>query len=435
MPEQLGHYRIVKKLGEGGMGEVFCAQDTKLGRNVALKILPAGFAEDPARLRRFLREARLASTINHPNVTHVYEVGEESGVHFIAMEYVEGKTLQEILKEGPLENSELIRIARQAGEALQTAHAAGIIHRDVKPANIMLDSRDQVKVLDFGLAKHDWTGQQDIDYISTEAHTQAGTLLGTVYYMSPEQALGRNVDHRSDIFSFGSVLYEMATGKRAFEGPTATATIAQILASQPVSAARINPKADDSISRVIDKCLRKDPKERYQRLQDLLADLDSFHPKGISAGRMESQEQEYSMPRVLARTFFVVLQLMYLIFYIAALKWNDGMEASFADLLGTTAATYLSVFYILTAILGIAIRLHMIFLVTWDHVSTGVQFRKVFPLIFALDAFWAFAPFGLLRKVSGILLLACVPPLVFSPISQRTLIRSSYDLYQNRRRN
>jgi predicted Ser/Thr protein kinase len=446
MPEQLGHYRILKKIGEGGMGEVFCAEDVKLGRNVALKILPAKFAEDAKRLRRFLREARLASTLSHPNVTHIYEVGEEKGLHYIAMEYVEGDTLQEKIRNSPLDHATLVSIAIQIAEALETAHAAGIVHRDVKPANIMLNAKNHVKILDFGLAKQDWTGHPEIDQLSTEAYTQAGTLLGTVQYMSPEQALGKQVDHRSDIFSFGTVLYEMATGKRAFHGPNATATIAQILATEPPNANQINPRLDDTINRIIQKCMRKDPKARYQNVSDLIDDLkrgridEQIEAQGVRAGLRpaptgisDETDREYTLSRSLARAFFVGLQLMYLVFYFCALKWNDAMELSMADLLGARAASYLAIAYVLTAILGIAIRLHMLFLVLWDHVSTGVQFRKVFPLIFALDAFWAFAPFGLLRRVSGILLMATVPPLVFSPFSQRTLIRTAYDLYSNKR--
>ena len=446
MAEQLGHYRILKKIGEGGMGEVFCAEDVKLGRNVALKVLPAKFAEDAKRLRRFLREARLASTLSHPNVTHIYEVGEEKGLHYIAMEYVEGETLQERIKNTPLDQATMLNIAIQIAEALETAHAAGIVHRDVKPANIMLNSKNHVKILDFGLAKQDWTGHPEIDQLSTEAYTQDGTLLGTVQYMSPEQALGKRVDHRSDIFSFGTVLYEMATGKRAFHAPNATATIAQILATQPPVATQINPRLDQFMNRLIEKCMRKDPKERYQTVSDLIIDLKTgrggaqpatqkgrpgLRPAPTNTG--DDADREYRLPRGLARVFFAGLQLMYLAFYFCALKWNDSMEVSLSDLLGTQAASYLAVAYILTAILGIAIRLHMLFLVLWDHVSTGVQFRKVFPLIFALDAFWSFAPFGLLRRVSGILLMASVPPLVFSPFSQRTLIRSAYDLYSNKR--
>jgi hypothetical protein len=203
---------------------------------------------------------------------------------------------------------------------------------------------------------------------------------------------------------------------------------------------QINPRLDSSISKVIEKCIRKDPKGRYQTVSDLIADLKTAGGKGelqkTRTGLSPAPaniEDEYTLPRGLARAFFVGFQLMYLVFYFCALKWNDAMEVSLADLLGTQAASYLAVAYILTAILGIAIRLHLLFLVLWDHVSTGVQFRKVFPLIFALDAFWSFAPFGLLRKISGILLMACVPPLVFSPFSQRTLIRSAYDLYSNQR--
>jgi len=433
MTEQIGHYRILKKIGEGGMGEVFCAQDLKLGRNVALKILPAKLAEDVKRLRRFLREARMASTLSHPNVTHIYEVGEENGIHFIAMEYVEGDTLQERIRQGPLENATILTVALQIAEALHTAHEARIVHRDIKPANIMLNSQDHVKILDFGLAKQDWSDRADIDQLSTDAYTQAGTLLGTVQYMSPEQALGKEVDQRSDIFSLGLVLYEMATGQRAFQGTNVTATIAQILTVQPKSPQSLNPNLHSAINRIIEKCLRKDPNTRYQRVNELIRDLSSIR-EGEQANLISDQsEKEYSLSRSVARTLFIALQVMYLVFYLCALRWSDGMESSLANLLGTRAASYLVVAYILTAVLGIALRLHMLFLVMWDHVSAGVQFRKVFPLIFALDAFWAFAPFGLLDKVPGIFLMACVPPLVFSPFSQRTLIRAAYDLHSSRR--
>lgn len=433
MPEQIGHYRILKKLGEGGMGEVFCAQDLKLGRNVALKILPAKLAEDTKRLRRFLREARMASTLSHPNVTHIYEVGEENGIHFIAMEYVEGETLQEKIREGPAENSAILTIALQIAEALHSAHQAGIVHRDIKPANIMLGSQDHVKILDFGLAKQDWSGRADVDQLSTDAFTQAGTLLGTVQYMSPEQALGKEVDQRSDIFSFGVVLYEMATGRRPFNGTNITATIAQILTVQPEAADALNPKLLASINQIIEKCLRKDPNARYQKAKDLIRDLN-FVRQGAQVSLISDHtEKEYSLSRGLARTLFIALQFMYLVFYLCALRWSDAMESSFATLLGAPAASYLAVGFILTAVLGIAIRLHMLFLVMWDHISSGVQFRKVFPLIFALDSFWAIAPFGLLNKVPGIFLMACVPPLVFSPFSQRTLIRAAYDLQTSRR--
>ena len=433
MPEQIGHYRILKKIGEGGMGEVFCAQDLKLGRNVALKILPAKLAEDVKRLRRFLREARMASTLSHPNVTHIYEVGEENGIHYIAMEYVEGDTLQEKIRQGPVENAAIISIALQIAKALHTAHDAKIVHRDIKPANIMLNSQNHVKILDFGLAKQDWSDRADIDQLSTDAYTQAGTLLGTVQYMSPEQALGKEVDQRSDIFSLGIVLYEMATGQRAFHGNNVTATIAQILTVQPKSPQSLNPNLHPAINRIIEKCLRKDADARYQKVNELIKDLSSIREGEQVTLISDQTEKEYSLSRSLARRLYIALQFMYLVFYLCALRWSDGMESSLASLLGARAASFLVIAYILTAVLGIALRLHMLFLVMWDHVSAGVQFRKVFPLIFALDAFWSFAPFGLLNKVPGIFLMACVPPLVFSPFSQRTLIRAAYDLRHTRR--
>jgi predicted Ser/Thr protein kinase len=434
MIEQISHYRILKKIGEGGMGEVFCAQDTKLGRTVALKILPAELAEDSKRLQRFLREARVASTLSHPNVTHIYEVGEDQGIHFISMEYVEGETLQEKMRQGQMDSDAILRIAFQMAEALQTAHSLGIVDRDIKPANVMLDAKNNVKILDFGLAKQDWVVRPDIDQLSTEAHTQVGTLLGTVQYMSPEQALGKNVDHRSDIFSFGVVLYELGTGRRPFSGPNATATIAQILTIEPDSPARINSKLPLELNHLIEKCLRKNAEDRYQSLSDLLVDLHRFKEgAGGNVLRRPVLETEYRIPRKVARICFIALQCMYLIFYICALRWSESMEASLGDLFGPPVASKLTLVFIVTAVLGMAIRLHILFLVAWDHVASGVQFRKMFPLFFALDAFWALAPFGLLRKAPGIFLIACVPPLVFSPISQRTLIRSAYDLYEPKR--
>jgi len=434
MADQIGHYKILRKLGQGGMGEVYCAQDTSLGRMVALKILSPDVAKDEQRLHRFLREARVAATLSHPNVTHIYEVGVEGDIHFIAMEYVEGITLQERIQREPIDNETLIRIAHQTAEGLLAAHSLGIVHRDVKPGNIMLDSRENVKIVDFGLARQHWAIGPDANRLSTEANTRTGTILGTFPYMSPEQALGKTVDHRSDIFSFGIVLYEMATGRHPFYATTPTATLAQIITTQPDSPARINSKLLPEMNHLIEKCMRKSADDRYQSLADLIVDLQRMMevPHGQRAEHTLSQK-EYLMTRGVARVCFIALQCMYLVFYVCALRWSDAMEQGLNEILSAQAASHLMLAFILTAVLGMAVRLHMMFLVIWDHISTGVQFRKVFPLLLMLDALWAFAPFGLLQKVQGIFLLVCVPPLAFSPISQRTLIRSAYDLHAMKR--
>ena len=213
--KSISHYQIISLVGKGGMGEVYRARDTKLDRTVALKILPEEMSADAERMRRFVREAKAASALNHPNVAHIYEIGEADGVSFIAMEYVEGQTLAAKINGHPLETNEIVEIGSQIADALDEAHSKGITHRDIKPANVMLTPRGQVKVLDFGLAKI--VKPQSVDSkVSTLVPTAPGVVMGTVPYMSPEQALGHEVDHRSDLFSLGVVLYEMATGRLPF---------------------------------------------------------------------------------------------------------------------------------------------------------------------------------------------------------------------------
>src|SRR5262247_898264 len=239
--KSVGHYRIVSCLGKGGMGEVYRARDTKLDRTMALKILPADLSTDAERMRRFIREAKAASALNHPNVAHIYEIGEAEGLSFIAMEYVEGQTLAARINGHPLKVSEAVEIGSQIADALDEAHRKGITHRDIKPANVMLNERGQVKVLDFGLAKiAPPTGQAVASDISTMAKTASGVVMGTVPYMSPEQALGREVDHRSDLFSLGIALYETATGRMPFVGANPSEILDRILHSQPEAIARFN---------------------------------------------------------------------------------------------------------------------------------------------------------------------------------------------------
>jgi Tol biopolymer transport system component/predicted Ser/Thr protein kinase len=282
--ETISHYRIRSKLGEGGMGEVYLAEDLNLRRPVAIKILPPGFASDEHRKQRFLREAHAASVLNHPNVGVVYEVGEVNGTPFIAMEYVEGQTLELRIAGRPLDTQQLVEIATQAADALDAAHSRGITHRDIKSTNIMITPRGHVKVLDFGLAK-----MIEPDGGTTEASTRLktgeGAILGTVHYMSPEQALGRAVDHRSDIFSLGVVLYEMATGRLPFSGKTSTETIEQITHGQPEAVARLNYAAPPELERIIRKCLEKDPEWRYQSARDLVIDLKSLKRDSTSGER------------------------------------------------------------------------------------------------------------------------------------------------------
>ncbi|MGA3023450.1 MAG: protein kinase [Bryobacteraceae bacterium] len=267
----LAHYEVVSRLGAGGMGQVWLARDTRLDRQVALKVLPPELRENADRLRRFLQEARIASSLSHPNICYLHEIGEAAGVSWIAMEYVEGESLAKILAaRAPLPVDELIALSLQIADALDAAWARGIVHRDIKPANIMVTPRGHVKVLDFGLAR---VRMAEPEVEPTQLLTMAGALLGTVHYMSPEQALGRDVDGRSDIFSLGTVMYEMATGRLPFAGPGTPEVIARILNDQPEAMARFNYSLPPEFEHAIRKCLEKDRERRYQSARELMVDL------------------------------------------------------------------------------------------------------------------------------------------------------------------
>jgi len=273
----LAHYRIIRKIGAGGMGEVYLAEDTKLDRQVALKILPQEFAEDSDRMNRFVREAKSASALNQPNIITIHEIGEVEGTHFIASEYIQGETLHTRLKESPLDLKATLDVAIQVASALNSAHKAGIIHRDIKPENVMIRPDGVVKILDFGIAKLSAKKAAATDEEAATALKQQGTspgvIIGTANYMSPEQARGKEVSAQSDIFSFGIVLYEMVTGQRAFSGENALDVIGAILHKEPTQLNQLSPELPHEIERIINKTLRKDPDARYQTAGDLLTDL------------------------------------------------------------------------------------------------------------------------------------------------------------------
>ncbi len=270
----VGHYHITSRLGAGGMGEVFLADDTRLERQAAIKFLPAEMAAEPGRRQRFLTEARAASALNHPHVCIVYDVGEtDDGLPYIAMEFVGGQSLAVVAKQQPLDIFRVVEISAQVADALDTAHAGHIVHRDIKPANICLNERGQVKVLDFGLAKRMPQGTQRPDVTQDLQQTQQGQVLGTPNYMSPEQALGKELDHRTDIFSIGVVLYELTTGQRPFTGTNFAEIVNNIVHSQPTAIARLNYNVPPELERITLKCLQKAPERRYQTARELLVDL------------------------------------------------------------------------------------------------------------------------------------------------------------------
>ncbi len=274
--ETLGHYQIRSVLGEGGMGKVYLAEDTKLRRNVALKFVPDARNGNEDGRRRLLREAQAAAALDHPNICAIYEVGEADDQRYIAMQYIEGETLEARMAKGKLSPEDSMIVASQVADALAEAHAHNIVHRDIKPSNVMLTSRGQVKVLDFGLAKTASTASVKPDEAETRRIlTTPGMILGTVPYMSPEQLRGQPVDARSDIFSFGVVLYEMLTGQAAFQRNTDAETIGAILHEQPPELSSIDPRMPSALVRVVNGCLAKDADKRYQTVQQVTRDLNA----------------------------------------------------------------------------------------------------------------------------------------------------------------
>src|ERR1700687_4543829 len=265
------HYEIVETLGRGGMGVVYKARDTHLDRFVAIKVLPLEKVADPERKRRFVQEAKAASALNHPNIVHIYDIAETDGIQFIAMEYVPCKTLDQMIGRKGLGLNEALKCAVQIADALARAHSAGIVHRDLKPGNIMVNEHGLVKVLDFGLAKLTEApppGEDDATR-TMRPTTEEGKIVGTVAYMSPEQAEGKKVDARSDIFSFGSVLYEMVTGSQALYGDTKASTLAAILKDNPQPASQLADGLPREVERLISRCLRKELNQRLQHMDDI----------------------------------------------------------------------------------------------------------------------------------------------------------------------
>ena len=330
----LGHYKVLSKLGSGGMGQVFAAEDTKLLRNVALKLLHEEMTSSAARLIRFEREARAVAAFNHPNIVTIYSVEEVEGLHFIVMELVQGKRLSEMIPRAGMALAKFFEIAIPIASAVSAAHEQAITHRDLKPDNLMVTDEGQVKVLDFGLAKprEEIPPPGEGSELPTEHLTEEGAVLGTVAYMSPEQAEGKSVDHRSDIFSLGIVFYEMLVGRGPFHGETPASVVAAILRDSPVSVTSINPSLPRELSRIVKRCLVKDPDRRYQTAKDLRNDLEDLKQEldsgeALEAGVTGVGDSAVKKNFVLAGAAAVLLCIT-IIFLLMQTAWKEEKASS-----------------------------------------------------------------------------------------------------------
>ena len=320
---QFGHYVIRARLGAGGMGEVYLADDTQLGRRVALKVLPADREADPTAQRRLEREARAAAQLDHPHICSVYEAGEADGRQYIAMQYVEGETLDAKLRSSPLDVADVLAIAVQVVDALHEAHTHGVLHRDIKPANIMITTRGDAKVMDFGLAKHAVTEPAAAMAETASMLSRQGDVFGTAPYMSPEQARGEPLDQRSDLFSVGVLLYEMTAGQRPFQGANSAAIAAAILTSEPAPIARFAPKTPAELERIVAKLLKKQPDNRYQTAKDLLIDLRALKEEQDDRERSSRPRPAAVRPRS-SRTISLGVAVLVLVAAGAALLWRTA---------------------------------------------------------------------------------------------------------------
>src|SRR5262245_31363193 len=276
---RLGPYEIIASIGAGGMGEVYHARDTRLGRDVAIKVLPASFSDDPERLHRFQQEACAASALNHPNILSIFDVGTHDSSSYVVSELLEGQTLRQRLSGTALPQRKAIDYALQIVHGLAAAHEKGIVHRDLKPDNLFITNDGRVKILDFGLAKLTGAGNSELSQTgipTRRVDTDPGKVMGTVGYMSPEQVKGRSVDHRSDIFSFGAILYEMLSGRRAFHGESAAETMSAILREDPPDLSETNQRISPALERLVNHCLEKNPEERFHSASDLAFALEAL---------------------------------------------------------------------------------------------------------------------------------------------------------------
>ena len=442
MHTRLGRYLIESEIGKGGMGTVYRACDERLGKTVALKVLTTEGVVSPESRSRFRREARAAAILNHPSIVSVYDYDEQDAVPFIVYEYVDGKTLDRIIADGGLTEPSLVDIAIHVADGLAYAHERGILHRDIKPQNIIVTDAGAVKILDFGLAKSTSqgftsSGGRRLEEIT--AATAAGTIVGTVQYMSPEQISGDVLDGRTDVFSLGIVLYEMALGKNPFQGETLASTVGKTMAPGPPmidSSFRFS----DGLKAVILRCLEKKRDARYPSAKMVAEDLRRLQASGergqpLPPGAKRVTGLKPVIPRPLARILLILLQALYLGMYGFALYFHQDVLGAITRLAlryshdssrAASVAGFWATAMLTSACCGIAVRLYLTVSVGFDDIETGKQFRKLFPFLFLLDELWALSPFLLVGKWQPGMTLICAALLAYLPVSHLNLMRSAY---------
>jgi serine/threonine protein kinase len=465
----IGQHRIVEELGHGGMGVVYKAEDSRLQRYVAIKFLREANSSESDAMKRFRQKARALSSLNHPNICTIHDIGEHDGQLFIVMELLEGATLDYHLGDAGLGLSELmaagaplpdmlnggmfdhgqskkpgrrltidevLSVGIQVADALDAAHSAGVVHRDVKPANILVDHRLHTKLVDFGPAKlMPEARSNSLATMDQSGLTNEGTQLGTVAYMSPEQIDGWNVDVRTDIFSLGIVLYEISTRRHPFAGRTAASTIANILKDDPPPLDSSRLPVPPSLERIIRTCLNKNPDDRYPSAAALLADLQDARsgssrydtPLKHKSDRIveaPALSGKIRLPREAARGLFILMQIGYLAMCLAILNYLDSAVAVIERMFGAPRAIGLSVAVAL-AMTGIAVRLYLLSAVSLDHSEIGTKFRQLFPFLLVLDVAWATSPILLFDRIENFALAGMVG-LAYAPFSQRTLMHAAY---------
>ena len=435
-PTISGRYDILGEVGRGGMGIVYKARDRETGEVVALKVLKPEISADPAVMQRFKNELLLAHKITHKNVCRLYEFNRAGDVAYITMEFVEGESLRALLKkDGRPDLKTSLALARQIAEGLQEAHNQAVVHRDLKPENVFVMPDGNVKVMDFGIAR------------SLETNTLTVTLVGTPAYMAPEQASGLRTDHRADIYSFGLMLYEMVTGTPTFQADTPMAMLLQQIQDIPRPPQQIIPSLPAGLSRLILRCLEKDPDNRFATTEELVRELGSdLAGDGSSPGSplrdtpqeqpvrasdamapshtpTPSSEAEFTLSRGVGRALFLTIQVGYLAMYCAAAYEVESLQRALEGFLAAGAGIG-APFVIVSAMCGVSVRLYLLSSVGLDHPAAGKKFRRLFPALFLLDTLWAASPLLLAQEIGYGLALVAVSALAYLPFAQRTLMQS-----------